>query len=131
MEKGPTKFSKRIFILLSIATFISIASQIVAMIYLNAKGITIVSPIKWYIWLLIILGSGWILFFGIIYFEPSKKVKNAFYVLGLCALLTYINAWLLMGSFILWSFSIATILILLSVAWYLYRHAFIVDGSKQ
>jgi len=92
-----------------------------AMIYLNAKGISIVSPIKWYVWLLITIASGWILYFGVIYFEPNKKAKIAFSILGLCVLLDYVNAWLLIESPHLWAFSIAALIILLSVAVYLYR----------
>jgi len=121
MEKEPTKFSKRIFIVLSIASIISIVLQILAIIYLNAKGITIVSPIKWYVWLLITIASGWILYFGVIYFEPNRKAKIAFSILGLCVFLVYINAWLLIESPILWTVSIAALIILLSVAVHIFR----------
>ncbi len=120
MENSRTKSNKKIFTALSIGILLSIIGQIIFLSYLLTKNISLTLPIKWYIWFAITLGSGWILYFGVIYFEPNKKAKTAFSILGLCGLLIYINVWLI-GSPILWAVSIAALIILLSVAVYLYR----------
>ena len=121
MEKSHSKISIRIFILLSVTIFISSMAQLAAIGYLHIRGITIVSPISWYVWPMLIVSSVFILYFGVIYFEPDRRMKISLTLLGICVVMILSNMWLLLTSTVLWTFSIFTILILQTMAYYLFR----------
>jgi hypothetical protein len=122
------RFSKCFFIILSVAICLSVAWQIIIIIYLQRKGIVVESPIRWYVWIVLIFGSAWILYFAVIIFEPNKGMRVALTILGITATLCYLNGWLLLTLPFLWISSIIAILLLV-LAWRFYQVAKLVDSS--
>ncbi len=112
---------KTLFVLLFAGVLVSVIMQIVGMLYLVEKRISIRQVVPWYYHLGAILGTLYVWFCATAMLEENKAMKKALGLIGISASLVFLNIWLFITSPALLIMGAIFISVLLAIAWRLFR----------
>ena len=112
---------KTLFILLFVGVFISVIGQVIGMLYVMEKRISISQVVPWYYHLCAILATLYIWFCATVMLEKNKVMKKALGLVGVSASLVFLNIWLFITSPALLIMGAVFISVLLAISWRLFR----------